>query len=66
MSAMKAYGETRGTDPRILYLRTNWRRVAFTLLKWAVLTVNWRLRKEKTANSHQNARKITLKFICGK
>jgi hypothetical protein len=44
VSAMKAYGEARGIVPRILYLRTNWRRVAFTLLKGAVPNVTLRLR----------------------
>jgi len=44
VSAMKAYGETKGIAPRILYLRTNWRRVAFSLLKGTVSNVTLRLR----------------------
>jgi len=64
--AMKAYGETRGIAPLIPYLRTDWRRVVLTSLKGTVLNITLRLRNETEADSQQNARKNTLKFICRK
>ena len=64
--ATKAYGETRGIAPLIPYLRTDWRRVVFTLLKGTLPNITLRLRNETKADSQQNARKSTPKFICWK
>ena len=54
--AMKAYGETRDIAPLTPYLRTDWWRVVFILLKGIVLNITLRLRNERKADSLENTR----------